>query len=245
MDKGVIAFCGSKFSGKSTSYNYFKEVYTGPTEEIALAGHLKIACSEVFGIEHEMFINPQLKEVELPTYVVLSKENLAQLFKTFFIEEELDYNKYFRPHIGKVLYTPRTLLQYIGTEVLHPIDPLIHAKIVLKVRNPEKLTVLTDLRFSAEFDFFEREFGLNFKPVYVKNSTAETAASTDTHASETGLKEFKNKCYVLYNEGSLEELKTNITSMTVKLFKESNDGYRETSQGNAKETKESTTVPQN
>lgn len=207
---GVIAFCGSKGAGKNTSADIFKEITGLPTEELALAGHLKEVCAPIFGVECEKFIKPELKEVELDEYIVLNTNTVQNLLEAFHVKD-YNFDKNVRPHLGKVLRTPRALLQYIGTEVLHPIDPLIHAKITMRKKDPNKLTILTDLRFVNEFNYFHRRD--DFMPVYVKNSRAEIAASVDPHPSEQEMHRFKNHCYLIYNEGALDELRQNLRRM--------------------------------
>lgn len=211
MRNGTLAFCGSKGSGKSTSATVFKELFSGPTEEIAIAGHLKEVCSHVFEVDFDKFINPALKEVELETFVVLSAGNICAVLRKFFLKD-INFDAHVRPHIGRVLRTPRALLQYVGTEILHPIDPLIHVKVAVKKKDPTKLTLITDLRFVAEFDYFSEL--ADFVPVYVKNTAAENAAAADSHPSERQFFSFVNRCRFLNNEekdivklrGELEKL---------------------------------------
>lgn len=193
---GIVAFCGSKYSGKSTSATLFRALIGVPTEEIALAGHLKEVCARVFNVDHNKFVDSKLKEVELEDYVLLTSDNLTALMREFFVTD-YKFDKHIRPHMGRIQRTPRTLLQYIGSEVLHPIDPLIHSKMALKNKDPSKLSVITDLRFLAEFEYF-KTFD-NFTPVYVKNNAAEAEASIDAHSSERQLDLFKGKCYFLDN----------------------------------------------
>lgn len=214
---GVIAFCGSKGSGKSTSASIFKDVIGVPTEEIAIAGHLKEVCSRVFKVDYETFINPALKELELENFVLLDRSNLELLMRGFLVER-YDVDSHIRPHVGRVLRTPRALLQYIGTEVLHPLDPLIHVKVAMKKKDSAKLTVITDLRFVNEFEYFNAEHSDEFLPVYVKNSTAEIKASVDAHPSERQFENFKNKCLLLDNEGSLEQLKSGIKKLILEEY---------------------------
>lgn len=218
---GVIAFCGSKGAGKSTSYEMFKKLFNGETEEIALAGHLKEVCSRVFNIDVKYFIDPSLKEVELDSYINVRADHIAKIFTEFNVSDDsYNYDKNIRPHIGQVFETPRQILQYVGTEVLHPIDPLIHVKIALTKKSKDKLTVVTDLRFVAEFEYFTETLDKSFTPVYVKNSKAELEASTDMHPSERQLSLFKNKCYKLMNETSLDELRQNLSTLVSQLFVE-------------------------
>lgn len=210
MKNGIIAFCGSKFSGKSTSATLLKELFKGDTEELAFAGHLKEVCSQVFNVEMKYFLDPDLKEVEMDAYVNLTPDNIKKVFKLFDISD-YEFDKHVRPHVGQVFETPRTLLQYIGTEVLHPIDPLIHAKITLKKKDPTKLTIITDLRFLQEFEYLE---GMaEFIPVYVSNNKAEAAAAGDTHKSEKDLQKFKARCNFLDNNSDIPALKEKLSSL--------------------------------
>lgn len=215
---GVIAFCGSKGSGKSTSASTFKELTTIPTEEIAIAGHLKESCSKVFNVDYDKFINPALKEVELENFIVLDKTNLQDLLKAFFVTD-YKFDAHVRPHLGRVMRTPRALLQYIGTEVLHPIDPLIHAKAAIQKKDSNKLTMLTDLRFVAEFEYFSSA-SFKFVPVYVQNPYAEIAASVDSHPSERQFENFKSKCRVLNNGGTMTQLRIEIVKLISEVYGE-------------------------
>lgn len=215
---GIIAFCGSKSAGKSTSYEMFKEFYNGEMEELAFAGHLKTTCSDVFDIEMKYFLEPDLKEVELEAFINLKGDHVEQILKQFNVDN-YTFDDHVRPHIGQVFETPRQLLQYVGTEVLHPIDPLIHAKILLQKRDPNKLTVVTDLRFEAEFHFMKETLGEEFTPVYIKNSRAELMAQSDPHPSERQMTLFKDKCFIIPNEDTKEDLKNKLSSFVDGLFK--------------------------
>lgn len=211
--KTLVAFCGAKESGKSTSAELFRDRIKNSNmkvNEVAFAGHLKVTCSKVFNIDMKYFLDPKLKEVELETYVRLTKEAIEQIFAEFEITE-YDYDKHVRPHMGQVFDTPRKLLQYVGTELLHPIDKLIHVNITLKKIDPNAITLVTDLRFPTEFDALHGR--PEFLPVYVNNKRAEDAASIDSHASERGWQQFKDRCTVLDNNGTLAQLMTNIDNL--------------------------------
>lgn len=210
MKRDIIAFCGTKGGGKSTSAEILESLLPGQTEQLAFADHLKKTCSKVFGVDMKYFLDPKLKEVELETYVVVSAKNVEQIFKEFDVAE-YTYDTHVRPHVSKVFDTPRTVLQYVGTEILHPIDPLIHAKITIKKKDPTKLSIITDLRFLKEFEFLQET--PNFLPVYVSNKKAEMFAQGDTHASEKQLQLFKSKCEYLDNNGDLSQLKDNISNL--------------------------------
>lgn len=210
MGKKLIAFCGAKESGKSTSAILFKDLVGLPTQEVAFAGHLKEVCSNVFGIKLENFLEPSLKEKELEDYVRLTKEAVEEIFSQFGITE-FDYDTHVRKHTGQVFDTPRKILQYVGTEVLHPIDPLIHVKTTLRKIDPNVLTLVTDLRFPQEFDaLISRE---DFLPVHVHNVEAEARAQFDSHASEKGWQKFQDRCVILDNNGNIAQLTENIKTL--------------------------------
>lgn len=206
----IIAFAGAKESGKSTSAELFKSLVTTATKEIAFAGHLKVVCSEVFNIEMKYFLDTRLKESELDNYVNLTRESIVSIFEKFEIEK-YDYDSHIRKHVGQVFDTPRKLLQYVGTELLHPLDKLIHINFALKKVDQDAITLVTDLRFPQEFEaLYGRE---DFVPVHVHNVKAELAAEADSHASEKGWQKFKDRCYVLDNNGNIAQLTENIKTL--------------------------------
>jgi hypothetical protein len=53
----------------------------------------------------------------------------------------------------------------------------------------------------------------DFLPVYVQNTQAELIAAVDNHPSEQGWKVFKDRCVVLDNEGSLNDLTDKIKKL--------------------------------
>lgn len=208
--KRIVAFCGAKESGKSTSAELFKSLVQNKTKEVAFAGHLKVVCSEVFNIEMRYFLDTKLKESELEKYVNLTRQNIEEVFKKFEIES-YNYDEHIRKHVGQVFDTPRKLLQYVGTELLHPLDKLIHVNFALKKIDHEVITLVTDLRFPQEFDaLYGRE---DFLPVYVNNIKAELNAEADSHASEKGWQKFKDRCIVLDNNGNLADLTNNLKKL--------------------------------
>lgn len=215
MKNGIIAFCGSKGAGKSTSATLFKDAFKGETEELAFAGHLKETCSKVFNIPIGSFLNPALKEKELEDYALMDEAKIRAIFASFNVNG-LEYDKNIRPYIGQVLDTPRRLLQYVGTELLHPIDPLIHAKTTLVNKDPNKLSIITDLRFLNEFNYLKSLS--SFVPVFIANARAEAAAAGDMHPSEREVLLFKTSCVLLNNNGSMGELKQAVETLITERF---------------------------
>lgn len=198
----IIGLTGVKGSGKTTCFNAIKKVYP-EAREIMLAGRLKNACSEVFGIPRNHFDDPAVKEKELEKLVVLDEKNTAALIH--FFGEQPDFDKHIRPHLNKVLHSPRQIAQYVGTEVLRRVDELIHCKGAVLDLPHEGVFVVTDIRFWNEYDFFDNNEEVRFFPFYISNYAAEAVASKDSHASEKYVLEIAKKCQKIDNNGSLPE----------------------------------------
>lgn len=207
MNRTIIAFAGSKGAGKTTAFNTLTEKFNN-VSEVMLAGLLKTSCSTVFGFDESKLSDLQYKEELLDTPIELTKENIEAVIKDFGVE--FDYDAHVRPHVGMVLDTRRQVLQYIGTDVLHTIDKLIHIKAAVNNMPKEGIVVVTDLRFEQEFDYFKDNHSDEFFPFYLKNNRAELEAEGDTHPSETQLKRFKNKCIPIDNNSSLEDYRGRI-----------------------------------
>lgn len=210
----IMALTGVKTSGKTTAFNFVKEAYPD-VWEIQLARKLKDECSRVFGVERVLFDDPARKEVELETPVYLNRKNVEAVIESY--GKVPDYDKHVRPHVGKVLESPRRLAQYIGTEVLRNVDTDIHCIGATMDLPTEGLFVVTDMRFVSEFDFFKNNFAAEFFPFYVQNNRAEETA-TDPHPSEREVRDVAKRCKAIHNNGSMAEFR-------VKILNEVNDLY--------------------
>lgn len=212
---GIIAFCGSKGSGKNTAATLLKASFPGPVQEIAFADTIKTASKVAFGLTDAQIFDPVLKETEFENYVVYTRENLKTLFDGFLLKEGEDYNvqQHLVPHVGKVMRSPREILQYVGTEIMRNVDLNIHVNVTLKKKDPNALTLITDMRFPNEFENLQATGADNFLPVYVKNLDAEARASTDAHLSERLFEKFKNSCLLVENNGTMQEFAAKIDSL--------------------------------
>lgn len=215
----IVAFAGSKGAGKSTAFetlrNNYKDVY-----DVTLAGHLKMVCSKVFNLDEKLFHDQNLKEAPLADPITLQAKEIEDVLILFSLIRDKDYNydNHIRPHVGKLIETPRQLLQYMGTDVLHPIDSLIHANYVTKNLPKDGLIVITDLRFANEFDFFYNNYKEEFTPYHINNLKAERMAEGDTHPSETDRHKFKHLCTQLDNNGTIYQFKGLIKSKIEELY---------------------------
>jgi energy-coupling factor transporter ATP-binding protein EcfA2 len=211
----IIGITGSKGAGKTTTFKLLSSLFPN-TKEATLAGKIKKVCSNVFELPAKVFEDPILKEKAFSTPIFLSKEALEAILIAYGFPLGLD--SYTRRHIGKILHTPRQVLQYIGTELLRDLDPLIHCKYLHENLPVSDLVVITDIRFTDERDFFEALYP-EFKMVYVSNTRAEAIAATDTHASEANIHKLKVGAIELDNNGDLENLIRQIEKKILKPLK--------------------------
>lgn len=209
----VIGLIGAKGAGKTTAYNAIKDVLD--IQEVILASKLKDASAQAFGVPREYFDSHEFKEQDLEVPVYLDKLNLAHIFVLYGLSP--DFDKYIRPHIGKVLHSPRQVAQYIGTEVLRNYDPDIHCNsAVLGIK--KSIGVVTDMRFPNEYSYFKEKY-TKFYTIYVQNTGAEIQASRDPHASEAYLKDLAKKCSeTIQNNGSMYEFTTKVQSYVRSLI---------------------------
>lgn len=197
----VIGLIGAKKAGKTTAFEAIRSVMD--VQEITLADKLKNACAEVFQIPRFWFDSHSVKEKDLQDYIFLNTSNIKLIFNYYGIKD-LDYDKHIRPHIGKVLHSPRTIAQYIGTEVLRAYDTDIHCNSACQAIT-KNIGVVTDMRFPNEYEYFAKHYGA-FYPVYIQNVGAEVTAGKDTHASEAHLYDLaKRAVKTIPNNGSIAE----------------------------------------
>lgn len=105
--------------------------------------------------------------------------------------------------------TPRTILQYVGTDLfrnqLSNIIPDIDKNIWIKrmertfIDNPDKSYIIADVRFPNEFEMIKRHGGIIIKVV------RPDIKSEDTHASETNIDKMTGDIEI-NNKGTLKDL---------------------------------------
>lgn len=165
---------------------------------------------------------------------------VPQLYASQTEAEEANITKYIPQKynfINREVYreqlTPRLLLQWIGTEglrnIIHPqihvlslftdYKPIATGKILVAdmTDNPESKDItevysqdyypkwiITDVRFPNEADAIRERGGFVIR---IENDRVE---SIDTHESETALDDYEHFDEIIYNNGTLEELKEKV-----------------------------------
>lgn len=212
--KTVIGIAGVKTSGKSTAAGVIKELLGRDVVESALADKLKNTCAEVFNVPREYFDSQDLKEVPFADGAKeLTNGAIGAILESFGIvmsRREIDsvYDC-----IGMELPTPRRIAQIVGTEVLRAAgDEDIHCK---NVELGNGITIISDLRFPNEFNYFQQASDITFLPLYIQRDEAEKHVTEDSHPSEKCVFEFSDKCYEINNNGTLEQTRDQIAALLV------------------------------
>jgi len=202
--KTVIGLAGVKTSGKSTVANIIKGI--SGAQEAALADKLKNTCAEAFGLTRDDFDSQALKEVPFSSAKLVTRTNIRTILNCFgldlFLSEKLTHLE------GTSMETPRRIAQFVGTEVLRSLgNPDIHCE---SVNLSDGVTVISDMRFPNEYDYFDRMDNINFIPLYIARDEAEAEVTSDSHPSETSVFLFSDKCEKIDNNGTLSDLELNI-----------------------------------
>lgn len=202
--KTVIGLAGVKTSGKSTVANIIKGITEA--KEAALADKLKNTCASTFGLTREYFDSQDLKEVPFGRPMMVTRSELEKILTGFGLP--VDKADELRELEGVQLTSPRHIAQFVGTEILRSLgNPDIHCE---SVELNDGVTIISDMRFPNEYAYFAKMEGINFIPLYVARAEAENLVTSDSHPSETSVFEFKDKCERLDNNGTIEQLTTNI-----------------------------------
>lgn len=206
--KVIIGLVGVKTSGKSTVAGIIKDILKDDVVESALADKLKAVSSEVFGVPRFAFDSQLLKERQLIYPRTLGRNEIESVLSMFGVAptDEL-MNKYSKV-MDMELNSPRQIAQIVGTEILRNAgDEDIHCK---NVNLSDKITIISDIRFPNEFDYFKNLENTSFIPLYIQRDEAESKITPDSHASETSIFTFCEKCLKINNNRDLESLKKQI-----------------------------------
>lgn len=194
-----VAIGGVKYSGKDTFAEFFVE--TG-YKKINFADNLKHMCASVFDKSIDVFYDSILKETNFDESILLTMEHVnkinAWVLKTHAFS--IDSTK----HIGKVLNSPRDILQYVGTEILRDAYKNYHTEATMIEMSKYQKVVCSDIRFPNERDIMTekaKELGHPCVTFYVRRP----GKMGDTHASETSI-QAGDMSIVVENDTTIEGL---------------------------------------
>lgn len=204
----VIGLVGVKTSGKSTVAGIIKDILKDDVVESALADKLKAVSSEVFGVPRLAFDSQLLKEQQLPFPRTLGRNEIESVLSMFGITPTDELMSRYSKVMNMELNSPRQIAQIVGTEVLRNAgDEDVHCK---NVNLSDNITIISDIRFPNEFNYFKNLKNTYFIPLYIQRDEAESKITPESHTSETSIFGFREKCLKINNNRDLENLKTQI-----------------------------------
>jgi len=194
----TIGFIGAKAAGKSTAFDYLSRMFSN-LNEVMIAKRLKQVSSRVLLLSEEAFSDPAIKEKRFDKPNILTEADVTYILTQFGLWANPAARDSIASHIGVSLETPRAAAQYIGTQIIRAVDPLAHLRCAEQSFDPDKINIITDIRFQNEFDFFKKKYD-KFLTYYIQNNKAEEIADKDFHASERERASLSKQCdYTLYN----------------------------------------------
>lgn len=208
-NRRIIGLIGAKGAGKTLTYNMLSEIT--PTHEIMLAAPLKEVCADILMVDVGIFAKLETKEAPLTGGPhTLTESDIYYILRKFDITNETAIHIAVAKHTGTVLYTPRQVAQYVGTDILRDIDHTIHIRAALPHVLSCVLNVVTDIRFADEYEAF-RGAAPGFKLYYIQRTEAERDAAGDMHVSEQGLQKLRRFADVtIDNNGTQDELRNTL-----------------------------------
>lgn len=225
----LLVFVGPKGSGKDASAKILKDskVVGG---NVSFAGPLKRICGEVFGLHHNMFNDPVLKEKPLATPVKVTIKHLKKLrdlLPDFVSPYDHHYNLNGIPASlfeNRIFKTPREILQIIGTDLIrdhilrdyHVLAAFGDHNMKLLGYSKDKLYAVTDCRFVSEYEYLRENHECQF--FYVERPEAEERLAAATHQSEREVIKVRNLIErdggtLIQNTGTLEDLEAKLKAL--------------------------------
>lgn len=184
----IIGFLGNMRSGKSTSAEYITQKYN--YEEKFFAEKLKEICK------------------------ILFKFNKEQLYGSKKQEKDEFWG-----------ISPRSAMQFIGTELFRcqaaslipDIDQNFWIKVLERDLETNKNYVISDCRMQNEVNFIKEQGGIVIKIIRdIQDEHNENL--TLQHISESGIDSIKNYDYIIYNNGSKEDLYKKIDELMLEIL---------------------------
>jgi len=196
----IIGFGYKAGAGKDTSGDYLVSKY-GFVKD-SFAGTLKALCKSVLGLSEFDVNDSRGKAIPFDRPLVVTEVLYYKLYSAVLkslLSCEVDVDLPFPEQSSKVLYTPREVLQFIGTDIIRQIYPRFHVDTLLyRCAHRPAGTVICDIRFPDEKKAIESAGGITVKlcrESYLSGSTA-------SHISENALNGAVWQ-YVIQNDSSL------------------------------------------
>ncbi len=187
----IFIVSGKARSGKDTFSAALKSILGESYHLVAYAEELKLKCSYDFDLTHNQ-VHGDLKEVQDIRYPKQDGSNEC--------------------------WTPREILQFVGTDCYRKIDNDFWVKTLIKRINRDKLNdvIITDARFPNEVNI-KKDLGAYH--IRVVRDVTEKVHGKE-HASETSLDGYEDVDFIVNNNKDIPNLFLEAKS----IIKEINDG---------------------
>ena len=194
MDKGIkIIISGKARVGKDTLadfiVNVFKDKYNKSFLKKAYADSLKEKLMAEFDLSWEQ-VYGDLKEVPDKRFMKKFKEEESHADGKVWGDKD-------------IYWTPREIMQFIGTDCYREIDDLFWVKQLFKNISDESNLIVSDGRFRSEVDPIVDSGGYHIKVI----RDYDGVVNNKTHDSETSLDDDYKVDFKIRNEGDLNDLK--------------------------------------
>ena len=219
----VIALMGKLKSGKDTAGQMLVEALPGQIRTLAFADKLKQTCMDLFGLSYDDVYTEEGKARRLdelpclrcPSCGSLATEPVSSIQVVCTACSAIGERSGFESH-----WTPRMILQHIGTEGCRRVDPAVWVNFAMRraaaslegKMDPAKLVVITDCRFRSEADAVWKAGGQVWR--IRRPATDHTSQGLKGHASENEMDSIPDISFqnVIVNDGTLEQLRTKLSS---------------------------------
>lgn len=135
-------------------------------------------------------------------------------------KEKPDY-RYKKKGFKDSYWTPREIMQFVGTDCYRSVDDLFWVKLLFRVINDNeyKHVIITDIRFPEEADPISERGGYLIKVTSKRDLETINGSS---HSSETSMNDYTNIDFHVRNDGSLDDLRV-VTKQVIKFILKSEE----------------------
>jgi hypothetical protein len=203
----IVGIGGEKKAGKSTAAECLvnKHGFT----ELSFAHPLKKMCAEVFDISSTYFTDPELKDQPFAYPLTITEDHISAIVNLIgATEDSITLQQIYalaKVGPGKVVESPRKLLQFIGTDLIREcISQDFWVKALKHDIGQLVNVVIPDVRFASERAFL-RSIGATLALI-----DRPGHHSSDSHSSENSLGDKSEYDVIVINDGSIEELHNNL-----------------------------------
>ena len=195
-------------SGKDTFADIATTVY-GNINRLAFAGCVKKEVAEFLEDCEVLFEHRHLWGDNSDKEAIL---RISQRYKDYepmpgYLLEHGSYNA------GWWYFTPRTLMQYFGTEYRRAQDDQYWVKKCMNSCSKSMLNIITDVRFPNEVKAIKDAGGV----VVRIDRPDRPGVSNQEHPSETALDGYLDWDYIIYNHGSLADYEQSVRDVLARI----------------------------